>query len=207
MQKRNVSNKSRLVSKAQVKQMIKSNNNRQQNKKYALTVLGNPPSGGVVDSGATVQPLMAIGQGQTNQTRIGNMARITRIWGNINMYANSTDVMNSIRVIYFLWTDDSAAGVSDVLTNAANYTTSYYNLQNIQNGKLKILYDKNFMLNYGGVNQNCKTDMKVNIPVTWASTSAFNPVVNGLNVLVVSDSTVAPHPYVISSYAVEFDNE
>lgn len=188
--------------------MIKSSQYKEWNKKYILTNSGVPGSSTSVDATGTLVSLTTVAQGTTNQTRIGNFARLKRIFGNIACYADSTDVQNSIRVIFFLWTDAAAVTQSDVLVSASAYHTCFYNLNNIENGKLKILDDYHIGVNYSGSGPKViHYDKKVDYALQWASTGSAAPITNALYVMYVSDSSVATHPYVQSSFACTIDNE
>lgn len=73
MEKRNSNRKPKVVTKAQVKQMIKANTNKDWNKKYILSNSGVPGSSTSVDATGTVVSLSTVAQGTTNQTRVGNL--------------------------------------------------------------------------------------------------------------------------------------
>lgn len=206
--RRSNSNTNSGLTKGQVKQMIKANTQREWNKKYILTNLGVPGSSQSVDATGVVASLTTVAQGSTQQTRIGNYARLRRIWGNVSMYADSSDIQNSIRQLVVAWTDAAPLSVSDVLVSATAYHTCYYNLNNIENGKLKILSDTRVGVNYSGSGpKTLKIDMKVDMPLQWSSTGSAAPITNAIYVIYVSDSSLATHPYVQSSFCCQLDNE
>jgi hypothetical protein len=201
-------NNNSLVTKKQVKQMIKTNTAKEWNKKYILTNSGVPGSSTSVDATGTIVSLTTVAQGTTNQTRIGNFARCKKIWGNVSAYADSTDVQNTMRVIFFRWTDAATPTASDVLVSATAYHTCYYNLNNIENGKLQILDDFRMGINYNGTGpKTLHYERKTDFPLQWNSTGSAAPITNAVYVYFVSDSSVATHPYVQSSFAVLIDNE
>jgi len=200
--------KAQLVSKKQVKQMIKSSTAKEWNRKYILVNSGTPGSSTSVDSSGTIVSLTTVGQGNTQQTRIGNFARLREVYGRISCYADSTDVQNTIRVILFAWTDANTPTQSDVLVSASAYHTCYYNLNNLENGKLKILADLREGVNYSGSGPvTISINKKMNMPLQWASSSSAAPITNAVYVMFVSDSSVATHPFVQSSFACLIDNE
>ncbi len=201
-------NQAQLVSKKQVKQMIKSSTQKEWNRKYILTNSGTPGSSTSVDATGTIVSLTTVAQGNTQQTRIGNFARLKKIFGRISAYADSTDVQNTVRVILFTWTDAATPTASDILVSASAYHTCYYNLNNLENGKLKILEDVRLGVNYSGSGpKTLSFDKMCDIPLQWASTGSAAPITNGVYVYFVSDSSVATHPYVQSSFACLIDNE
>ncbi len=208
MEKRNSNRKPKVVTKAQVKQMIKANTSKDWNKKYILTNSGVPGSSTSVDATGTIVSLSTVAQGTTNQTRVGNFARLKRIWGNVSAYADSTDIQNTVRTIVFLWTDAATPTASDILVSATAYHTCYYNLNNIENGKLRILDDFRMGVNYSGSGPKViHYDRKTDYALQWNSTGSAAPIVNAVYVYYVSDSSVATHPYVQSSWVCVIDNE
>lgn len=206
MEKRN--QKRKTVTKQQVKQMIQSNANKEWNKKYFLTNLGTSSATQSIDSSGTFASLSTIAGGSTNQTRVGNFVRAKKLWANIGVYASSSDVMNKVRVIIFAWTDAAAPSSTDVLISATALDACYYNLNNIEAGKIKILYDRTLSSNYSGTAPAlAHIEMKMDLPMQWSSSSSSAPITNALYCFMVSDSTTSTHPYVISSFAVTVDNE
>jgi len=200
--------KAQLVSKKQVKQMIKSSTAKEWNRKYILTNAGTPGSSQSVDATGALISLTTVAQGTTQQTRVGNFARLKEVYGRISMYADSTDIQNTVRVILFAWTDAAAPTSSDVLVSASAYHTCYYNLNNLENGKLKILADLREGVNYSGSGpKTISFNKKMNLPLQWSSTGSAAPITNAVYVMFVSDSSVATHPYVQSSFACLIDNE
>lgn len=201
--------KPKSVSKQQVRQMIKSATNNEMNKKYIINDYGVPGSSQTVNSTGTIGSLSTMGQGTTQVTRVGNYAVARKLYYNVVAYPDSNDVSNNIRVIIFSWTDANAApAMSDVLHQAVNYHVSYYNLNNRENGKLRILKDFSMPVSYGGEGPKCvRGELQLNQKMQWGSSSSTAPVVGGLWVLFVSDSSVATHPYVQSEFVVTIDNE
>lgn len=200
--------KTGAVTKDQVRQMIASNTQKEWNKKYILNNIGVPGSSQYVNETGVITSLTTVTQGTTNQTRVGNYARLRKIWGRVTGYMDSNDVQNSIRMILFQWTDAAVPTASDILVSATAYHTCYYNLNNIENGKLKILIDSRKVGSYQGNGPvHWAIDLKVDSPLQWNSTGSAAPIVNALYVYFVSDSSLATHPYIQSSWCVSIDNE
>ena len=188
--------------------MIKSNNNKVWNKKFILTNNGTPGGSTSVDSSGSLTSLTTVAQGTTQQTRVGNHAILKRVWGNICMYADSTDVQNNMRLMIISWTDATTPTMSDVLVSASAYTNCYYNLNNIENGKLRVLLDEHYPISYQGNGPKAKhVDLKLNMPLQWATTGSAAPIINGIYLVLVSDSSVVTHPSVQSSWVAVLDNE
>lgn len=188
--------------------MINTAQHKEWNKKFILTNLGVPGSSQSVDANGVVTSLATVAQGTTNQTRVGNFARLKRVFGNISFYADSTDIQNTLRMLVCLWTDANAMTISDVLVSASAYHSCFYNLNNLENGKLKILDDFRVGVNYSGSGPKViHYDKKLDHPLQWASTGSASPITNAVYVVLVSDSSVATHPYVQSSWCLTIDNE
>jgi hypothetical protein len=197
-----------VVTKRQVKQIVKSLTAQEWNKKYILTNIGTPGASQSVDATGSISSLLTVAQGTTQQTRVGNYAVVKRVFGNISMYADSTDVQNTVRVLIVSWTDANTMTASDVLVSASAYHTCFYNLNNIENGKLKILHDSRHGINYNGTGPKVlHFDMRPNLKVQWNSTGSAAPISNAIYVMFVSDSSVATHPYVQSSFCCVIENE
>lgn len=194
------------VSKAQVKSMINSLAQSEIERKYILNSLGTTTAQASVTSTGTIYALTAVAEGTGNQNRVGRNAVIKRIWGDLSFYADSTDVLNTCRIIIFRWTDLTAPTIGDVLQSSTNYVNSFYNLDYLHGPKLKILYDKKIAASYSGNGVAlAKWDLHGKWPVQWNTSSASSAVVGGIFIVLVSDSTAVPSPGSAGACAICFE--
>jgi hypothetical protein len=195
-------NKQALVTKGQVRSMIKQMELSHSERKFILTATGTTVTPASITNSGTMYNLESVAQGSGNQARIGNNARVREIVYNANLYADSTDVINVFRVVLFRWNDNTAAVAGDIFTSS-NYSTSYYNIDNIKTGKLQILYDQSFPTGTtAGGAKHCHIDMKCDYPIQWNSSSAVPAIQGSLNLFVVSDSTAVPSPTIAGNACV-----
>ncbi len=163
-------------------------------RKFFLTATGTTVTPASISNSGTMYNLESVAQGSGNQNRVGNNARVKQIIYNANLYADSTDVINVFRVVLFRWNDNTTAVAGDLFTSS-NYSTSYYNIDNIKTGKLQILADEFFPTGTtAGGARHCHIDMKCDYPIQWNSASAVPAIQGSLNIFVVSDSTAVPSP-------------
>jgi hypothetical protein len=148
--------------------------------------------------------LESVAQGSSNQARVGNNATIREITYNGNLYPDSTDGINVFRVVLFRWNDNTTAVAGDLFVSS-NYSTSYYNIDNIKTGKLEILFDESYAT--GTTSSGAKhvhIHKKGYWPIQWNSASAV-PAINGsMNLFIVSDSTAVPSPTIAGNATLMF---
>lgn len=195
----------KTVNKAQVKQMIKSVVNNESVKKFILTATGTVITPASITNSGTMYNLESIAQGTGNQARTGNQAMVKNIWYRAHLYADSTDVINVFRVVLFRWNDNTTAVSTDVFTST-NYSTSYYNIDNIHTGKLEILHDRSYPTGTTAGGAKVVTiNLKQNHQMQWNSASAV-PAINGsLNLFIVSDSTAIPSPTIAGNVCLTLE--
>jgi len=200
--KKTRSKRSNLVTKKQVKSMIKSTVNTALTKKFILTATGTTVTPASINNSGVMYSLDSVAQGTGNQNRTGNNALVKSITYNANFYADSTDVINNFRVVIFRWNDNTTAVAGDLFTSS-NYSTSYYNIDNIATGKLIILTDR--FLNTGTTASGSKSlhiKLKQNHKIQWNSASAVPAIQGALYIFVVSDSTAIPTPVIAGNACV-----
>ncbi len=203
---RNSTKSGNYVTKAQVKSLVQNMAQNQVERKYILNSLGSTTAMASVTSSGTIYPLTALAEGTGAQNRIGRNAVAKRIWGDLSFYADSTDILNTCRIIIFRWTDITAPTIGDVLQSSTNYVNSFYNLDYYRGPKLKILYDNKIAASYSGNGVAlAKWDLKGHWPMQWNSSSANSAVVGGIFAVLVSDSTAVPSPGSAGAVAIEFD--
>ncbi len=206
MYKNNKNKKNNVVTKKQVKDMIKSATAKDDTKKFILTATGTTVTPASITNTGTMYNLESVAQGSGNQARIGNNAIVKRIWYHGNLYPEgTTDILNVFRVVLFRWNDNTTAVATDVFTSS-NYSTSYYNIDNIHTGKLQILFDKAYDTGYTSSGpKSCKIDIKCNHPIQWNSSSAVPAIQGSINLFIVSDSTAVPSPYIAGNACLELE--
>jgi hypothetical protein len=174
--------------------MIKSVATKDEQRVFSLTATGTTVTPASITNTGTMYNLESIAQGSGNQTRRGNNARVKHLTYNANLYADSTDVINVFRVVIFRWNDNTTAVVGDLFTSS-NYSTSYYNIDNILTGKLEVLFDKSYCTGTtAGGAKHCHVDMALDRAIQWNSASAVPAIQGSMNLFVVSDSTAIPSP-------------
>ncbi len=193
------------VSKQQVRSMIKSTVNKSLTNKFILTATGTTVTPTSINNSGTMYSLDSVAQGSGNQARTGNNALVKEITYNGNFYADSTDVINNFRVVLFRWNDNTTAVAGDLFTSS-NYSTSYYNIDNIATGKLIILADR--FINTGttaGGSKSVNIHLKQNHRIQWNSASAVPAIQGALYLFIVSDSTAVPSPTVAGNACVKLE--
>ncbi len=199
------SKRSNLVTKKQVKSMIKTTVKASLQRKFILTATGTTVTPTSITNSGTMYSLDSIAQGSGNQARTGNNARVREISYNGNFYADGTDVINNFRVVIFRWNDNTTAVAADLFTSS-NYSTSFYNIDHISTGKLHIIMDR--FINTGTTASGSKSihvKFKQNHPIQWNSASAVPAIQGALYLFVVSDSTAIPSPTIAGNATVIFE--
>lgn len=190
------------VNHAQVKQMINSALAIDLERKFILTATGTTITPASITNSGTMYSLDTVAQGSGNQARIGNNAVVKHIKVDMNLYPDSTDVINVFRVVLFRWNDNTTAVAGDVFVSS-NYSTSYYNIDNIKTRKLSILFDKSYCTGYTSSGaKHCHIDLKQNHPIQWNSAAAVNAIDGAIYLFVVSDSTAVPSPTIAGNCMV-----
>jgi hypothetical protein len=198
MEKQTLSKKQKKI----MKQMINSKLQNNLVKKYILTATGTVVTPASITNSGTMYNLESVAQGSGNQARTGNNAIVKKIWYHGQLYPDSTDVNNQFRVVLFRWNDNTTAVAGDLFTSS-NYSTSFYNIDNIATGKLQILFDRNFTVcTPGKGSEFVGFNIKCNYPIQWNSASAVPAIQGSLNLFIVSDSTAVPSPTIAGNVCV-----
>jgi hypothetical protein len=206
MNKTNKSKNSNLVTKSQLRQAIASSRAKGP-KRYMLTSTGTITTPVSVTSGGTIYPCDQIAQGSGNQTRIGMDAIVRKIVYRGLFTPDSTDVMDTFRLIIFRWSDSVAPTVSDVLVSTSNLVNSFYDLENYKSNKLQILFDKRFTTATGLGQKVVDVELDANYPIVWNSTSASSALVGSICILVCSDSTAIPSPTLSGAMSIRIEQD
>lgn len=179
-------------------------------------------TGGIDAAAGSITDMSLVPQGVTQISRVGDTITLKRI--DIRFQLESADSAllpidnhGTIRCIVFRWEDNSSVAapiVTDVLTpySALDYIVANYNADNIQSGKVKILYDRLVTL----FNQATYTGSAVAYYQSVASVQNRHVVLYGkrlgkkrvyfngggttgkdkIYIMFISDSTANPHPAV-----------
>lgn len=154
--------------------------------------------------GDTIQPTMRQGVEDGEQTvgsssRIGNSITLMRTQLKFMFdVASTSETYNKFRLIIVESTEgNQAIGLADVLQTPTQPMTSQYTTKTNSNKRYKIWYDKVFE-----VNRNAHGSKAISIVKRYGKTgrvvdysgSPETPTNYNVNVLCISDSTVAPHP-------------
>jgi len=154
--------------------------------------------------GDTIQPTMRQGTEDGSQTvgssaRVGNTVTLMRTAIDFNFdVAATSEAYNKFRCIVVLSTEgNQQITLADVLETPNNPFVSLYTTKSNTNKRYKIIFDKIFECNRGHngskrfhiVKKYGKTGRTVDY-----SGSPETPTNYNINILAVSDSTVAPHP-------------
>lgn len=199
---RNKGGRSKTVNRQQVRQMINNIVNQDLERKYILTATGTTITPASITNSGTVYSLDTVATGTSNQTRVGNNATVKEILVNMNLYPDSTDVINVFRVVLVRWNDNTTLVAGDIFTST-NYSTSYYNIDNIKTNKMHILWDKSYCTGYTSSGaKHCYINLKQNHSIQWNTTSSANAIQGALYLFVVSDSTAVPSPTIAGNVMV-----
>jgi len=196
-----------LVSKSQVRQMIKSAVHEDLEQKWFDTAA----AGNSVNSAASLGSITPIPQGNTAVSRVGIDVQPTEVLSQYT-WVGSTDVTNLVRMIIFQWHPDNAIdspSLGEILeTSILGVNLGAYEQYSIPSEqKYKILYDRSFSL----VNGSSADTLQVTVPMHRIRGKMlpmkFIGATTGTNmlyVLYVSDSSVVPHPTITVFHRVRF---
>lgn len=133
--------------------------------------------------------IVAIGQGDTQETRTGNQILVTGLYG--RFMVRSADTTNFVRAVLYIPKDPTVTLTSVAL----DYIDS------IDQDKFTVLYDRVFNLNTAGGNQKIFTiarkfnrGARKGIQVQYSGTASTDQSRNNLHLYFVSDSTVVSDP-------------
>ena len=147
-------------------------------------------------------PMFALAQGDTNSTRDGDKVSLRR--GSLNLSLTRGDTSNIVRVLVVKTPSATFAGLSDVLeyhdvaTHGDLVFSSPYQLKATNTEQTyQVLFDKVYQLKA----DSSTIATKINIPMPkkgvnceFSSASLVAPNNYNISLLMISDSTAAPHP-------------
>ncbi len=179
-----------VVSKAQVKQMIKSALSETQELKIHIV-----QSTASVDYGGTIIDLSSIAQGDSDITRDGDRILVKEV--DFRSFVSPGDATNLMRIILFQWVPDSAT-TTPLVTNVVQTTgsstapVSYRSIDFVK--AVKIFHDEivkvdTYHLIELGKHVIHKRGYDPQIQFTGATSRT-----NGIYMMVISDSAAANHP-------------
>jgi len=223
--KSNTAENDKLATKGMVKDIVKGILHKDVEEKFAVLDLSVAQI-----SGSTVTDLSTIGQGVTQQERVGDQLTLRRLHWSFKVVASTgglltgADAYDTVRVILFRWWGDSAAAapvVADILKLGASntdYTIANYNYDNKE--KYKILSDFCHVVynapiyngsaiavepGPGHVWIHREDIQKVGNPVVYYNNNA-NTGSGHVYVWYISDSAFSPHPTITYALALEYDD-
>jgi len=156
-----------------------------------------------IGSGGTIFGLSVIPQGVTQSERIGDFAQPLRLILNYSLYVVNSDIVTTVRLIFFRWHIHSAFGAPNIVNlleaPASSNVLSHLNFQ-YQND-FEILWDRQFQAsgittaptvnsNFGGTGLNIPLGAHQEIEFALGATTATDH----LYLLAISDSALTPFP-------------
>jgi len=164
----------------------------------SFDVGGNP----TVSSAPSITKWFSIPQGTGNSQRIANEITASHIMLSYSCLVG--DAQNTIRFILFQWHDDDLSATptaADILFLASSndYTNAMYSFDN--RDKFKILYDKRHRVEASGPGSVALAkNYRVKVPHKTISYNGGGALTgkNMIYQLLVSDSTLTPHPTVMN---------
>lgn len=156
-----------------------------------------------IGAGATLFPLSLVPQGDSQSTRVGDFIQPLRLLFNYSLYCVNSDIVTTVRLIFFTWTPDTALVIPTVANilqapSSAN-VLSHFNFQTQDN--FHILWDRQFQAsgipaaptvnsNFGATGMSVPLRGKREIEFTPANTTGTNQ----MYLLALSDSSLTPFP-------------
>jgi len=156
-----------------------------------------------IGSGGTIFGLSLIPQGATQSERVGDFAQPLRLILNYSLYVVNSDIVTTVRLIFFRWHIHSAFGPPNIVNlleaPASSNVLSHLNFQ-YQND-FDILWDRQFQAsgittaptvnsNFGATGLNIPLGAHQEIEFALGATTATDH----LYLLAVSDSALTPFP-------------
>jgi len=181
--------RSSLVTKQDVRKMIKSFAEAQIEDKYF--VLNSGPTS--IDFNGTVQDMMLISQGLSDLNRIGDEIRITSM--SLNLQVIGVDATNLMRVVIFKWRPATVPSVASILSfggGTANAPLSALNRD--RSVDYKIYYDHTFALSTATNVSQAVSIKHIPLKGLCQYQAGTTSGTNHLYLLVISDSGAVPNP-------------
>jgi len=198
------------MSKAEVKNMIKSIVGQEEEKKYFDTYVNASAD---IDWLGTVLPVTSIPQNVTDTGRVGDNVLLKELtysfYFKFNQNATFTSSVNVARVIIFSWKPffaSVAPSVTGVLQYNGNYSAAHGPVAHDNKGQYKIHLDKSFVLDGASTDVNLvRGRIKLNQKVQFKAGSTTD-CSNGVFVLFISDAAAGVGPYPkIADWIVRLD--
>lgn len=155
---------------------------------------------GSVTATASYNVLTSVAQGVAQSQRIGDKVRVVKIDIHLSLVTANSDVYNTVRLVWFRWTPNTAAltpGATSILENPTTQgTRSHYNYEGRK--EYHILKDMFFGMTGTSTNPTpgslrvermsirCDHDVVYNLGATTGCNHVYG--------LVLSDSAITPYP-------------
>lgn len=149
-----------------------------------------------VVSSVTTTPVISflntVAQGTTDQTRVGDVIKITSIW--MRFLLTVGDTIQFVRLILFQWHPGTTPVAGDILQDTSNPTNSPYNVD--AKPSYRILWDRTFPMSTTGdtavrvITYNFRKAIRKTTFFAGSSTSAQE----NLYLFSASDSGIGPNP-------------
>lgn len=139
----------------------------------------------------------SITQGVLRTNRVGGQISPHALYIKGFVNADSTDAQNTVRVLVFQWNDTTAPTTSDVFESGYQATIAPYRWSN-SGTRLKILYDKSFISYHTGDTWRREVNFRLPFPKSlqtrYSGPGAGDGVAGRIYVMMISDSSLLPHP-------------
>lgn len=170
------------------KELMKEEKKNTELKYYDQALTSN-----AISSSGTIFALSNMGQGNSNDKRLGQQINPKSILMRFDLFAS--DSTNSIRLILFKWFDQASPSIATVLENTTWPTLSPLNLTNSRRS-IKVIYDNlvSTSISTEITERVGKVYRKLAGKMNWADGTSGSPMGGQLYLLAVSDSSAAPHP-------------
>jgi len=168
-----------------------------------------------IGSGATIFGLSIIPQGDTQSTRVGDFAQPLRLIFNYSLYTVNSDIVTTVRLIFFRWHVHSAFGAPNVVNlleaPGSSNVLSHINFQ-YQND-FDILWDRQYQAsgittaptvnsNFGATGLEIPLGAHHEIEFALGATTGTD----NLYLLAISDSALTPFPILNFSTRLYFED-
>lgn len=165
-----------------------------------------------IGAGATLQNLGLIPQGDQQNQRIADFARLRKLFFNYSMYIANADIVTTVEIKFYKWIPNTALAtplIANLLQNpAAANSLSHENFEFQQN--YQVLWQRRFRAVGTATNPTTAANFGKNnqrIPIGRDPVQKFNPTSSGgsnqLYIMSISDSALTPFPilnYVFRNY-------
>jgi len=168
-----------------------------------------------IGSGATLQNLGLIPQGDQQNQRIADFARLRKLYYNYSMYIANADIVTTVETKFYKWIVNTALAtplIANLLQNpAAANSLSHENFEYQQNYRL--LWQHRYRAVGTATNPTTAANFGRNnqrIKIGGDPVQKFNPTVTGgsnqLYIMNISDSALTPFPILNYVFRVYFED-